>query len=221
MVLHLPRPQAVIFDMDGLLLDSERIALAYFAQAAQEIGAPWSEALGLDMVGRTPQDSDAMLRKAFGEDYPLDGLRERFDALYEAAIHSGSIPLKPFVRELLAYLGAASIPCAVATSTHRIRAEAKLSRCHLRESFQILACGDEVVRGKPAPDIFELAAARLGVEPGKCLALEDSNAGVRAAVSANMTAVMVPDVLRPDPDIRRYGVPCVESLKDVLVAFGG
>ncbi|WP_026258680.1 HAD family hydrolase [Uliginosibacterium gangwonense] len=218
MVLHLPRPQAVIFDMDGLLLDSERIALAHFAQAAHDIGAPWSEEIGLRMVGLTPQDSDAMLCTTYGDDYPVDALRDRFGELYEQAILNG-IPLKPFVRELIERLRLMEIPCAVATSTHRKRAEAKLARSQLLANFKALACGDEVIRGKPAPDIFEVAAARLGVAPNTCLALEDSNAGVRAAISANMTVVMVPDMLRPDPDIRRYGVACVESLKDVLVAL--
>ena len=219
MVLHLQRPQAVIFDMDGLLLDSERVALAFFAQAAEELGAAWSEEIGLSMVGLNSRDSDALLLQAFGPAYPLASLRERFGDLYEAAIHAGAIPAKPFAHELIDTLGAMRIPCAVATSTRRFRAEAKLARARLLPCFGALACGDEVMRGKPAPDIFELAAARLGVEPVNCLALEDSNAGVRAAVSANMQVVMVPDLLKPAADIRRYGVPCVESLKDVLLAL--
>lgn len=218
-MLQLTRPRAVIFDMDGLLLDSERVALRFFEQAATELGAPWSAEVGLSMVGLNSRDSNGLILKAFGDDFPIDALRERFGELYEAAIAAGDIPLKPYVRELLDHLEAARIPCAVATSTRRTRAEAKLARVHLLPRFQALACGDEVSRGKPAPDIYELAARRIGVEPRDCLALEDSNAGIRAAVSASMAAVMVPDLLRPDADIRRYGVPVVESLKDVLVAL--
>lgn len=218
-MLTLTRPRGVIFDMDGLLLDSERIALAFFEQAAAELNTPWSAELGLSLVGRSAKDSDQLLRDAFGEDFPLAALRERFGELYDAAITAGAIPLKDYALRLLEYLEQMQIPCAVATSTWRPRAEAKLARAGLLPFFKALACGDEVTRGKPAPDIFELAALRLGLEPGDCLALEDSNAGVRAAVSASMPVVMVPDVLQPEADIRRYGVPVVASLKDVLVAL--
>jgi HAD superfamily hydrolase (TIGR01509 family) len=218
-MLSLTRPRAVVFDMDGLLLDSERVALAFFEQVSKDFAAPWTTELGLSMVGRTEKDSNQLILDAFGADFPLDAYRSRCLALYDAAIVAGDIPIKPFVRELLDYLEGVRIPCAVATSTHRPRAEAKLGRALLLPSFAVLACGDEVTRGKPAPDIYELAALRLGFEPRDCLALEDSNAGVRAAVSANMQTVMVPDLLKPDADIRRYGVPVVPSLKDVLVAL--
>ncbi len=218
-MLTLTRPCAVIFDMDGLLLDSERVALSFFEQASRELGVAWSQEVGLSMVGLNSKDSDKLILQAFGADFPIEAHRQRFGELYEAAIVAGDIPLKPFARELLEYLTGARIPCAVATSTRRTRAEAKLMRAHLLPHFQALACGDEVSRGKPAPDIYELAAARLSVEPRDCLALEDSNAGVRAAVSASMNVVMVPDLLKPDADIRRYGVSVAESLKDVLVAL--
>ncbi|MDB5801191.1 MAG: hypothetical protein JWL63_2130 [Rhodocyclales bacterium] len=220
MQLHITRPDAVIFDMDGLLLDSERQALALLAQAAQALDIRWDHAVGLQMVGLNSRDSDGILLGAFGADYPVEALRERFGELYEAAIVAGDIPPKPFARELLMRLEALRIPCAVATSTRRSRAEAKLHRAQFMQHFKAMACGDEVLRGKPHPEIYELAASRLGVEPSRCLALEDSNAGVRAAVSANMQVVMVPDLLRPDAGIRMLGVPAVSSLKDVLVAIG-
>lgn len=220
-MLNIPRPQAVIFDMDGLLLDSERVALASFEEAATALGAPWTRELGLSLVGRSARDCDGIIARAFGEAFPLESLRERFSEIYDAKVAAGSIPLKPWVRELLDWLEAARIPRAVATSTFRKRAEAKLARAHLLQRFDAMACGDEILRGKPAPDIYELAAQRVGVEPRDCLALEDSNVGIRAAVSASMRAVMVPDLLQPDADIRRYGVPIVPSLKEVLIALQG
>ncbi len=219
MQLRLSRPDAVIFDMDGLLLDSERLALALHEQAASDLGLRWDHDISLQMVGLNSRDSAHILTQAFGADYPVEALNARFGELYEAAIQAGSIPLKPFVRELLQRLEALRIPCAVATSTRRVRAEAKLSHAKLLPQFKALACGDEVLRGKPHPEIYELAAQRVGAQPTRCLALEDSNAGVRAAVSAGMKVVMVPDLLRPDADIRRLGVPAVESLRDVLVAL--
>ncbi len=220
-MLNIPRPKAVIFDMDGLLLDSERVALACFEEAAKALGAPWSQELALSLVGRSARDCDRLIAQAFGERFPLEPLRERFSEIYDGKVAAGDIPLKPWVRELLDWLEAARIPRAVATSTFRKRAEAKLARSHLLQRFDALACGDEILHGKPAPDIYELAAQRLGVEPRDCLALEDSNVGIRAAVSASMKAIMVPDLLQPEADIRRYGVAVVPSLKEVLVALQG
>lgn len=220
MVLTLQRPEAVIFDMDGLLLDSEQVALTCFEAAAEALGLIWDPALGKSLVGRSARDSDHLLQAHYGAGFPLAALRTGFDQRYDHAILSGSIPLKPYARELLDHLDGLQIPYAVATSTQRFRAETKLAKCRLLSRFKALACGDEVTRGKPAPDIFELAAARLGVEPRACLALEDSNPGVRAAVSASMPVIMVPDLVPPDADIRRYGVACVDSLKDVLIALG-
>lgn len=220
MQLHLTKPEAVIFDMDGLLLDSERISLDLYAQAARSLDLAWDHELGLQAVGITAKDSDELFLNAFGPNYQVAALRERFGELYEAAIIAGDIPPKPFVRELLMRLDALRIPCGVATSTHRPRTEAKLQRAHLMQYFKAIACGDEVMRGKPHPEIYELAASKLGVEPSRCLALEDSNAGVRSAVSANMQVVMVPDLVRPDAGIRMLGVPAVSSLRDVLVAIG-
>ena len=218
-MLELKRPHAVLFDMDGLLLDSERVALDCFEESALELGLPWDRAFALTLVGITARESDRMMLRKFGEDFPVELHRQRFSELYEAAIASGAIALKPFVRELLDYLERAQIPCAVATSTQRVRAEVKLHRTQILPYFKVLACGDEVTRGKPAPDIFELAARRIGAEARDCLVLEDSNPGIRAAVSASLRAVMVPDLLKPDADVRRYGVPVVDSLKDVLVAL--
>lgn len=218
-MLKLAPVRAVLFDMDGLLLDSERVALDCFEKSALELGLPWRREFALSLVGITARESDRMMQLEFGEEFPVERHRLRFSELYEAAIRAGEITLKPFARELLDYLERAQIPCAVATSTQRTRAEVKLLRAGILPFFKALACGDEVTRGKPAPDIFELAARRLGVEPRDCLVLEDSNPGIRAAVSASMRAVMVPDLVKPDADVRRYGVPVVESLKYVLVGL--
>jgi HAD superfamily hydrolase (TIGR01509 family) len=219
MHLSLTQPGAVIFDMDGLLLDSERVLMEVQERVFAELGLEWRREECMKAVGLSAADSDELWMKVYGPDHPIDLVRTRCTELYEEAIHTGAIPTKPFVRELLDHLDALRIPRAVATSTVRFHAEAKLARTHLLPRMNALACGDEVMRCKPAPDIFELAAARLGVQARDCLVLEDSNTGVRAAVAASMQVVMVPDLVRPDPDIRRLGVPCAESLKDILVAL--
>ena len=214
----------IIFDMDGLLLDSERVALATVAAAATELGLEWRAEVGLAMVGLNSKDGPAVIRRHLGEDYPVADLYDAFGRIYEAAIAAGSIPLKGGVMELFDVLDGLSLGRVVATSTRRSRAEPKLAAVGLLPRVHGMVCGDEVSRGKPAPDIFLAAAKRLGVPVANCLVLEDSNAGVRGALAAGTRVVMVPDLLQPADDVRAAGVPVAVSLHDIagfLVARSG
>ena len=210
---------AVVFDMDGLLLDSERIAYAIGRQVSLDLGIPWTHEVAMQMIGLNSREHEALLKGAFGADYPLDAHRAEFGRRYEAVIAAGTIPLKPGVRELFDALEAAGLPRAVATSTRRSRALPKLEAVGLLARVQVVVAGDEVARGKPAPDIYLAAAAQLGQAPAHCLALEDSNAGVRAARDAGMRVVMVPDLLSPAEDIRAGGILIVDSLLDIATRF--
>ncbi|RTL31295.1 MAG: HAD family phosphatase [Rhodocyclaceae bacterium] len=201
--------------MDGLLLDSERVALATVATAAAELGLEWRAEVGLAMVGLNSQDGPKVIRHHLGEDYPVADLYDAFGRIYEEAIAAGSIPLKGGVVELFDVLDGLSLGRVVATSTRRSRAEPKLAAVGLLPRVHGMVCGDEVSRGKPAPDIFLAAAARLGVPVANCLVLEDSNAGVRGALAAGTRVVMVPDLLQPADDVRAAGVPVAVSLRDI------
>ena len=211
--------RAIVFDMDGLLLDSERIAYDIGRQVSLDLGIPWTHEVAMQMIGLNSREHEGLLKGAFGEDYPLEAHRAEFGKRYEAVIAAGTIPLKPGVRELFDALDAANLPRAVATSTRRSRALPKLDAVGLLERVQAVVAGDEVQRGKPAPDIFLAAAERLGQTPAHCLALEDSNAGVRAARAAGMRVVMVPDLLSPAEDIRDGSVLIVDSLLDIATRF--
>jgi beta-phosphoglucomutase-like phosphatase (HAD superfamily) len=158
---------AVIFDMDGLLLDSERVALATVAEAAAELGVAWRHEVGLALVGLNSKDGPAVIRQHLGEDYPTAELYDTFGRLYEVAIAEGRIPLKGGVTALFDVLDALGLGRVVATSTRRSRAEPKLAAVGLLPRVHGMVCGDEVSRGKPAPDIFLAAAARLGVAGGE------------------------------------------------------
>lgn len=219
MSLHLPflpeHIQGVIFDMDGLLLDSERVALATVAEAASQLGLPWRAEVGLAMVGLNSNDGPAVIRQHLGDDYPVGELYEAFGRIYEAAIAAGRIPLKGGVTELFDLLDELAIRRVVATSTRRSRAEPKLAAVGLLARVDDMVRGDEVSRGKPAPDIFLAAAGRLEIPVGQCLVLEDSNAGVRGALAAGARVVMVPDLLQPADDLRAAAVPVASSLHDI------
>lgn len=208
-------PAAVLFDMDGLLLDSERIALAIMAECAAEIGLDWAPQVGMRMIGRNVVDANRVLRDHYGDDARLSLLPGAFRARYDRHIDEGAIPLKPGVTTLLDLLEHHAIPRAVATSTQRERASRKLARNDLLHRFDALIGGDEVERGKPAPDIYLAAANAIGVEPARCLVLEDSNTGARAGLAAGMTVIMVPDLLEPDAAVLALGARNMNSLLDV------
>jgi len=207
--------RALVFDMDGLLLDTERIALGLLADTANSLGLSWNEAAGLGMVGLNERDSDAWLSSHFGPDYPVRDLRAAFNQRYHQRIENGPLPLKPGARELLAWLEAREIPCAVATSTRCALARRKLQQAGIDAFFRAVIGGDQVARGKPAGDIYLAATAALGVAPQHALALEDSDAGIAAALAAGCQALMVPDVRPPAAATLACGVTVLGSLAEV------
>ena len=206
-------PEAVIFDMDGLMLDSERAMLRSWTAAATEAGWDVEPAQWLRMVGHGDAVCLAILEERMSAAQARE-LMARCQALYETEMEAG-LPLRPGVLELLQWLVQRGIRCGVATSTHRPRAPRKLQTAGLADYFEAIATGNDVARSKPAPDIYLLAAQRLGVAPALCLALEDSPTGVRAALAAGMHAVQVPDLVAPDEEVRAWGHTIIASLHDV------
>ncbi|MCD9033093.1 HAD family phosphatase [Luteimonas sp. Y-2-2-4F] len=205
-------PEAVIFDMDGLMLDSERAILGCLRRAAAEQGAGIEPDWWLRTIGHT----DDMCRELLGARIGADAaaaLLERGHALYVAVAEAG-VPHRPGIVELLELLAAHDVPRAVATSTRRPLALRKLAAADLLWRFDAVCTSSDVERPKPAPDVYLLAAQRLGVAPARCLVLEDSPTGVRAALAAGMTPVQVPDLLVPDEAVRALGHRIVASLAD-------
>lgn len=190
-------PRAVLFDMDGLILDSERALLACWRQANDELDAGLDDAFWLSMVGIHDAACHAMLHARLSAAL-ADALIGRANALYEQRVAVG-LPLKTGLTALLDWLDAQGLPRAIATSTRRARAEAKLRAAGVRGRFHALVGGDEVAQPKPAPDVYLRAADALGVAPQDCLVLEDSLPGVRAALAAGALPVQVPDLVAPGP----------------------
>ena len=210
------RPAAVIFDMDGLMLDTEPLAARAWGEAAAALGVAFDMSLAQAMIGRNFPDCATMLRSHYAAPYPVDALLGGWHAAYDRIVEREGLALKPGLHELLEWLETNAIPRAVATSTRRERARAKLERTALLPRFHDIVGGDEVVRGKPAPDIYKEAARRLGTDVARCIALEDSEPGIRAALSAGMTVIMVPDLHPPSPELVALDVVVLPSLSDVL-----
>lgn len=204
------RPAAVIFDMDGLMLDSERAILDALRAAATDQGADIDPDWWLCLIGHT----DAVCRARLGEKIgaaAADALLEDGHARYVAVAEAG-VPHRPGIVALLELLASHGVPRAVATSTRSPLAQRKLAAAGLLSHFDVVCTSSDVATPKPAPDVYLLAAERLGVVPAQCLVLEDSPTGVRAALAAGMTAIQVPDLLTPDDTVRALGHRIVESL---------
>ena len=205
-------PEAVVFDMDGLMLDSERAINECMARAASDLGHELPASLWLQMIGGGDGLCRRLLTERIGADATVE-LLARAEAMYDVVADAG-IAHRPGIIDLLDWLVARGIPRAVATSTRRPLAMRKLAAAGLLPYFDAVATSSDVAAPKPAPDVYLLAASKLGVAPARCLVLEDSPTGVRAALAAGMTPVQVPDMLVPDDAARALGHRIVASLGD-------
>ena len=192
-----PLTAAILFDMDGLMIDTERMAQRAWQRAGAEFGFTLPDALYLQAVGRTAKATEVLFRAGLGVDFPFEAVYARKQHYLYTAIEEEGIPTKPGLLELLDLVDQQGIAKAVATSTARMLALKKLTAANLLHRFETMVCGDEVAQGKPAPDIFLAAAAKLGVAPAHCIVLEDSSAGIQAAHAAGMRAIWVPDLIQP------------------------
>ena len=208
--------QAAIFDMDGLLLDTERVCMQAFEKACQKLSLPFVQSAYVKIIGCNAKGIEIAIMDYYAQfiDYPT--LRKTWMDGYWPIVENQAIPVKEGVIELLDWLKEKQIPIAVATSTHKELAATKLKLAGLDTYFEHISSGCEVTHGKPHPEIFLLAAQRLNVPPQQCLAFEDSNNGVLAAVAAKMQVYQVPDLVSPDQNIIALGHQVKASLHDVL-----
>ena len=159
------RAGAVIFDMDGLLIDSERPVRDAWFQAMHELNLSWNEPMYLEMVGRDHRDSRALCLENFGDQFPYDQICARVRVILDHRLGTRGYDLKPGALEILDFLAQHSTPCAVASSTVIERVRRRLDQAGVLKFMRAVSGGDEVSRGKPAPDLFLLTAKKLGVSP--------------------------------------------------------
>lgn len=199
--------QAAVFDMDGLMVDTESIYQWAWRDAIQQLGYTISEAALRATTGRRMEDCYAILRSEVDATFPMATFLDLWPRLWHDHVNLYGINQKPGLAALLDLLDANQIPKAVATSSAQPEALFTLEKANLLHRFSIIVSGDQIVNGKPAPDIFLRAAERLNTAPDRCMAFEDSEAGVIAAASAGMVTIMVPEV-EPIPEVvgRAYRV---------------
>ena len=185
--------KAVIFDVDGTLLDTERIYMQAWKEAATELGYEITDALLRKTRAINVKDAAKIFESEIGNGFSYDKTRAVRVRIAEEIIKQESPILKPGVSELLDYLAEKGIRLSVASSTHLKGTKEHLAESRILDRFEVVVGGDMVTKGKPNPDIFLKAAELLALTPQECIVVEDSPAGIRAAVSAGMKAVLIPD----------------------------
>ncbi|KMS54526.1 HAD family hydrolase [Sphingobium cupriresistens] len=217
----LPNPvRAVIFDMDGTLLDTEAAHRRAFAETGEAIGWPMADDLLLSMVGIHRDENQRMLAAHLGPDFPLARFYADSDALFEAAVDAG-ILLRPGARLLLDHPAQAGVPMALATSTAAPYAQQRLEKSGLLHYFDVVVTRSDVDQPKPHAEPYLLAARLLRIDPADCVAVEDSHVGVRSAMAAGIATVMVPDLLPPTEELVlacAQILPSLTDLRDLLLA---
>lgn len=206
--------QAVLFDMDGVIFDSERLVIDCWKVVADKYGIPDIEAVCYQCMGLTYEATEQVYRRRYGDAYPYERYKQEVSDLFHARYDGGRLPTKPGVREILAWLQERRIPVALASSTRLASVRQELGEAGLLPFFQVVKGGDDVVYGKPAPDIFLLAAKQLGCDPAACYVLEDSPNGIRAAAAAGMHSIMIPDLQEPDEEMRRLAEVILRDLRE-------
>lgn len=206
--------KAVIFDMDGLIFDSERLYAKANVKTAKTLGLDKDEAYFYQFVGIGAQDMAERMKEAFDDDLVDEFFRLGEEDAHELLLH-GEVPTQPGLYELLDYLDDAGIEKVIASSSEVYMIDVMTKNAGIRDRFSAIHGGNQVEQTKPAPDIFELAWSNLGVSKEETLVLEDSINGVLAAYAAGIPVIMVPDTVEPTDEVRDKALAVVNNLSEV------
>ena len=205
-------PRALVFDMDGLLLDTERPALDGFVHACRAVGVEPNLAAYRRCIGRRMRESRRILLAGHGPNFPLGEVLAAWERYYAERVAGTPPAVKPGAKALLETARSLHLPCALATSTRQPGAGERLAATGLAGYFTVWVTGDRVTRSKPHPETYRLAVAELGVSPAEAWALEDSANGVRSAHAAGCQVVQIPDLVAPDAALLALGHAVLPSL---------
>lgn len=208
--------KAVIFDMDGLILDTEKLLIRFWVQAANEAGFPMTREQALKIRSMHRSFAIPYLQGLFGNEFDYAKIRSRRMSLMSDWLGSHELEIKPGVVELLDHLNKRKIPAAVCTATDYERTRDYLTRAGVFDRFDKIICAAMVEFGKPRPDIYLYAAKQLGLSPWECMALEDSPNGVKSAAEAGCAAVMIPDLTEPDEELDGVSFTRADSLLNII-----
>lgn len=213
--------KAFVFDMDGVLLDTESICWGTWTQTGKELGLDpvKMEEANIRCMGTNKADSIQILKDIFGQDFDGAGALARSSELFHVIEENDGIPLMKGVVECLEYLKKKGYRLALASSTRKVSVERQLTRAGIIGYFETITTGDMVEHSKPDPEIYLMAVKSLGLEPGDCVCVEDSFNGIKSGKAAGLTTVMIPDRVQPDTEILKKVDFCFSSLLDIKKQF--
>ena len=206
---------AVIFDADGTLFDTETLMYEVWVEIGRDMGLSITIPEYLHYVGLNRKAVLDVMRERIGPDFDGADFMVRCVARLSERIEEEGVPLKPGVREILELLHQKGIPAGLATSTHRVRTNRRLELCGLGEYFSAVVTGDEVSKGKPDPEIYRAVCGELSVSPEACLAVEDSRNGILSAHHAGLKVAMIPDMVPPTAELEEIAFLKLNSLLEV------
>lgn len=211
--------KGAIFDMDGLMLDTEKLLVHFWKESARSYGYDMTDENVFEIRSLSRKYSIPLLKGIFGDDFPFNEVRNRRITLMNEYIDTYGFDVKKGLFELLDFLKENNYLIAVATATDRERAEHYLKKIDAYKYFNAVICGDMVKNGKPEPDIYITASCELGLMPEECVAFEDSPNGIKSAYSAGCKVIMIPDLTQPDDIVKTMLNGVYESLDKAVDFF--
>lgn len=207
--------KAVVFDMDGVIFDSERLVLECWKEIAQEKGMTNMDEVFRKCIGTNMVKTKEILLEYYGEDFLFDAFRKEASILFHSRYDNGRLPMKTGIKELLIYLKEQGVKIGLASSTRYEVVRQELQDAGILSYFKSLTCGDMVKQSKPEPEIFLKACESLSVKPEEAIAIEDSFNGIRSAYRAGMLAIMVPDMIAPNEEMKQLAGKIFNDLLEV------
>lgn len=211
--------EAVIFDMDGVIFDSERLLTWCWMELDKKYGIPGVDQVCYDCLGTNDAETKLIFLDTYGQDFPFDTYEKEVWEMYLKQAAEGKLEKKPGVEELLSWLREKGIKIGLATSSRRKLVMQEIEEAGLLPYFDSITCGDEITRSKPEPEIYLKACENLKVNPDNAFAIEDSYNGVRSGKRAGMSVIMVPDIKQPDEEMRGLADKILQSLHEVKEYF--
>jgi len=211
-IMSLHNVKAVVFDMDGVIFDTENIICALWEETGKELGLLDINQVILKCIGTNAQMTEAIVKEHYGQDFDYKGIKRGITDTFLERYSEGRLPMKIGVVDTLTYLKSKGYRIGLATSTRQEIVLNEIKDAGLLKYFDEIVCGDMVSRSKPDPEIFLTACERLGVDPKEAVGIEDSYNGIKALHAAGMIPIMVPDILKPTDEIKALTYTICENL---------
>lgn len=211
--------KTVVFDMDGVIFDSENLVLGCWEKIGEKYKIPNIRDVFVKCIGTSKVKTEEIVCDYYGPDFDYDKIAKESSLLFHEYVDANGLPMKKGVRELLTYLQDAGFAIGLASSTRLAVVEEELKQAGLHDFFQVIVGGDQLQKSKPNPDIYLMACEKMKVAPEKAYAIEDSHNGIRAAYLAGMMPIMVPDLLEVTEEMKEKSIVILDDLLQVMAYF--